>query len=250
MASDGAFKRTLHAHLRGNVTIVNGAKRSLRLFQPGGEEGEKDVTETLFMRTATAWSASELANKSWSEIIPTSAPVEMRQFFDGWEKRCEARGRPIAHLQWLSDMHTKDGRGRMLDLNGDGKQDYLVNTSPIQCGLFSTDPVDLIQRLVPQKCGIFTVVSAPDGTYSVQPIERSAHTVGAWEYVRSGNKVSVCAIELVPDGEGGYGWGGGYGNVQLDGNDNKPPSAGACWRPQFQMPGKLVSIGFERGDCQ
>lgn len=55
---------------------------------------------------------------------------------------------------------------------------------------------------------MFAVVSAPDNSYSVQPIERSEHTVGAWEYVRSGNKVSICAIELVPVGAGEYGWAG------------------------------------------
>jgi hypothetical protein len=205
---EGKFKRSLSSFLNGSVTIMKGARTGLRMHQPALEEGDKDVTETLSMRSSTEWNASKLAHKGWRDLIPTSSPPEISTFFGGWEQRCENAGRPLSNFQWLSDLHTKDKRGRMLDLNGDGKQDYIMNTSEIRCGLIGTKSSVLISDSCPQKCGVFAVVSASDSTYSVQPIERSAHTVGAWEYVRSGNKVSICATELVPVGSGEFGWAG------------------------------------------
>ncbi len=133
-----------------------GSKASLFLHQKfvpkddSAPDGEGDavplVNETLTMRDERRWNSGQLGEPDWRLGILAAFPKEVHDQFAQWDSECAAVGRrmrvpvngegyfqgsPVMYLDAELDNSGNLRRTIPVDLNGDGKRDYVIDTDTL-----------------------------------------------------------------------------------------------------------------------
>jgi hypothetical protein len=180
-------------------------------FLPDSEGDEVPlVNETLTMRDQQRWNSGKLGVEDWRSTASATYPAALTDQVARWDSECAAVGRRLTffdgfvdgidqmgsavHGSTWRDVPGRDPVERPVDLNGDGKRDFVIDTSMLRCGVFGL-PRDPRQ---PYYCGsgctLIAVISRPDSSYVLDRVAGSISMEGNGDpaaFVRSGKQDAI-----------------------------------------------------------
>ena len=114
------------------------------------------------MRSATLWTPSKIA---WSNLLRDGLdryPAEVGAVVRGAEASCAAAGRRLIAEHDSVSGTAAPGHGR-IDLNGDGKPDYLIDQGGLICGPLSLETDKSWKGICGANCQLVGIVSRREG---------------------------------------------------------------------------------------
>ncbi|XHS00682.1 hypothetical protein ACFB49_22810 [Sphingomonas sp. DBB INV C78] len=172
------LKRRLIAYHHQRERLVPKLVALLALHAGGEAEGDSPaINETLSMTGPTTWQKGQLGEPDWRFGQLSGYPRSLQDQFAKWDQDCAAAGRRLRFLpgyggELITGKSTSEaGTSVPLDLNRDGKRDYVIDTADLSCGVFS--PAVRPKPYCGSDCELIAVISRPDGTHMIDRVAGS-----------------------------------------------------------------------------